>query len=517
MGDKVIDAAEQEFVNALLDPAIYPHPCDPIKIIETHISRVILTGPFAYKIKKPVQLNFIDCSTLEKRRFFCSEELRLNRRLAPELYIDLVAIYGNSQQPSFIPRGDPFEFAVKMHQFSQTQLLSRLIQQDKLNSTHVDQMITKVAVFHQSIAVTDESSTLGSPAQVSQQTQDNFPFVETAIKDPARLALLHQLQQWSRQQFQQLEPILVQRQAQGFVRECHGDMHLGNMLLQENEVLVFDGIDFNERLRWTDVAAEVAFLAMDLEVRGKAEFSHRFINGYLEVTGDYQLLELLPFYLVYRAMVRAKVAAIRLAQNGLSVNEKAQLENECRQYLSLANQYSNQGKPQLIITHGLSGSGKSHGSQFLLEQSGAIRIRSDVERKRLHGLRALETSSDHPQLDMYSIEANTKTYQRLLELAEQVITAGYSVIIDAAFLRLAERQTFQQLATQLGVPFAICWFKADVETLKQRIVERNRSQQDASEADVSVLLKQLEFIEPLTIEEQRYLLNPSVTGSINHE
>ncbi len=491
-------------VEGLADPRIYDHPCEEIRVMETHISWVILTGPFAYKIKKPVQLDFVDCSTLERRKFFCEEELRLNRRLAPDLYLEVIPIYGKPAEPSLPKDGEPIEYAVKMVQFDQEKLLSHIIGEGKLTSGHIDDLVEQVSDFHRKIEKADAESSFASPELIDRQARENFPPLLQTITLPKRKDQILELRQWFEREFTELRGEFNSRKQNGCIRECHGDMHLGNMVLVRDRVVIFDGIDFNAQLRWIDVAAEVAFLTMDLEDRGAAGLSHRFINGYLEATGDHGMLKVLPFYMAYRALVRAKVAAIRLGQSDLPDEERSGLSEEILSYLDLAQRYIRPHRPGLTITHGFSGSGKTWGTQRLLEEKGAIRIRSDVERKRLFGLGPLAHSDERPGLNIYTHEATERTYARLEELARLILKAGYPVIVDATFLKKGERDTFRLLAEKWEVPFTILDFQADEATLRRRIQERQKRNADASEADLSVLDKQLRSGEPLTEAERPF-------------
>jgi predicted kinase len=267
-------------------------------------------------------------------------------------------------------------------------------------------------------------------------------------------------------------------------------------------VVIFDCLEFNEDLRWIDVASDVAFLTMDLEDRGRPDLAHRFLNGYLEATGDYGLLVPLPFYLTYRAMVRAKVAGIRLGQSHLSPEEAAHAREAFGSYFDLAERYTRPTHPRLLITHGLSGSGKTFATQHLVEATGAIRIRSDVERKRLHGLAPLDRSSERSDLDLYAPDATQRTYARLAQLAARVVEAGFTAVVDATFLERAQRDAFRHLAAQLNVPCTLIEFRAQAETLQRRVAQRSAQADDASEADLAVLHGQLAALEPLTAEEQ---------------
>jgi predicted kinase len=295
------------------------------------------------------------------------------------------------------------------------------------------------------------------------------------------------------------------RRRDGFVRECHGDLHLGNMVLIDDEIRVFDCIEFNEDFRWIDVISDVAFAAMDLEHRGQAGFARRLLNAYLERTGDYGGLAVLPYYFVYRALVRALVDVIRAGQLRGNVNEAKRLDEEFHSYLDLAELWTRPRHPTLTITFGVTGGGKTTGTQSLVEREGAIRIRSDVERKRLFGLKPEEPSRAIFGRGIYSREATDRTYRRLADCAATVIRAGFPVVVDATFLTRRRRQRFHKLAEELGIPFRIAEFEADEATLRGRIADRLRQAKDASEATVAVLLNQLKVREPLGADERDYL------------
>ena len=499
--------AHDRLIQALTDRSVYEHPTTEIAVLQTHISWVVLTGPYAYKIKKPVNLGFVDFSTLAKRHFFCQEELRLNRRLAPQLYLDVVALYGTPERPRWHGPGAPIEYAVQMTQFAQDTLLSHLIEAGKLHAAHIDVLAHEVSAFHARIATADPMSRFGTPEVVYQPVQENFQHLFDTLDDPVRQAHARDLEAWCLRTFAARRSDFIARKRDGCVRECHGDMHLGNMILLDDAIIIFDCIEFNDDLRWIDVASEVAFLTMDLEDRGRPDLAHRFVNGYLEATGDYGLLRLLPFYCTYRATVRAKVAGIRLGQRDLPPEEAAQARQAFGSYLDLAERYTRPSRPRLWITHGLSGSGKTYHTQQVVEATGAIRLRSDVERKRLFGFAPLERSTGRGARDLYAPDVTQRTYEHLAQQAARVIEAGYTVMVDATFLKRAHRDAFRHLAAQLGVPFAILAFRADAETLRRRVAQRSTQGTDASEADLAVLHGQFAALEPLTASEQAYALS----------
>src|SRR5215471_4582198 len=366
-----------QLIQALTERSVYEHLTTEITVLQTHISWVILTGPYAYKIKKPVNLGFVDFSTLAQRHFFCQEELRLNRRLAPQLYLEVVAISGTPERPRLDGVGAPIEYAVKMVQFAQDALLSHCIDAGRLHGTHIDALAHEVSAFHTHIATAEPVSGFGTPEVIYQAAQENFRHLFDAIADPVRQAHARDLERWCQHTFAARRSDFIARKRECFVRECHGDLHLGNMLLLDDKVVIFDCIEFNDTLRWIDVASDVAFLTMDLEDRGRPDLAHRFLNGYLEATGDYGLLVPLPLYLTYRALVRAKVAAMRLEQGDLPPDDAAHMREALGSYLDLAARYTRPSHPRLWITQGVSGSGKTFMTQRLVEATGAICMRSD--------------------------------------------------------------------------------------------------------------------------------------------
>lgn len=481
--------ASDTLIAALLRAEVYDHPVRDIRLIETHISWVILTGDYVYKIKKPVNLGFLDFSTLAQRRHCCAEEVRLNRRLAPALYLGVVTVTGTPEQPRLNGPGVPIEYAVRMAQFPQQAQFDRMLESGTLAARHIDAVARLVADFHRRADVAGAGTAFGDPGTVFQPVDENFRQVRAAIGPDAPVReRLTQLEAWSRRTFEQLRAVIAQRKDDGCVRECHGDLHLRNLAWVDDVPLAFDCIEFNPALRWIDVISEVAFLVMDLQDHDAVRLARRFLNGYLEHGGDYAGLRLLPFYLVYRAMVRAKVEAIRAAQPGLDADGRDSAMQAFEGYLALARRYTSDGKPVLIVTRGPSASGKTTLTQPLLEQLGAIRIRSDVERKRLFGLPAEADGQAAPGHGIYSPGTGRRTYGKLVELAGAILEAGFSVIVDAACLGAGQPALFRSLAAARGAGFVILEFHAPAAVLRERIVQRAKG---ASDANLDILEHQL--------------------------
>jgi aminoglycoside phosphotransferase family enzyme/predicted kinase len=499
-------SCSDKLIRALRQPGIVADAAAEVSLLETHISWVLLAGPWALKIKKPVSLGFLDFSSLEKRRFYCEEELRLNRRLAADLYLEVVPITGTPDAPRLGGPGEAIEFAVRMKRFPQEALLASVLDRGELGPRHIDQLARAVADFHGSVERAPPGSHFGEPARVLVPPQDNLAYLRRLVSEPPRKAQLERLQRWTEDEFARRRPDLAARRRDGFVRECHGDLHLGNMVLLDDAVRVFDCIEFNDDFRWIDVISDVAFATMDLEHRGRADFAGRFLNAYLERTGDYGGLAVLPFYVVYRALVRALVDVIRSGQLQRGSGARRELDEEFHSYLDLAERWIQPRRPSLTITFGVSGSGKTTGTQPLVEREGAVRLRSDVERKRLFGLRPDEASGTAGRPDIYSRQATDRTYRRLEECAAAIVRSGFPAVVDATFLNRRRRQRFKALADRLGVPFRIAEFASDEATLRQRIEERRREGHDASEATAAVLADQLKAREPLADDERAYVM-----------
>lgn len=487
--------------------AAFGAPGEDVQKLETHMSWILLVGSSAYKIKKPVALGFADFSTPEKRRYFCEEELRINRRLAPELYLDVATIGGSPERPVLEETDQPIEYAVRMKRFSQEALLDRVLQRDALKSEHIDRLASDVADFHDQIEVDMDHSTFGGPDTIRKAMIDNFTELEKCTKDDELRGQLENLRGWATREFDVRKSEFAARKQTGYVRECHGDMHLANMVLRNDVVTVFDAIEFNENLRWIDVLNEVAFLVMDLEHRGRDGYARRFLNKYLEHTGDYAGLGVLSYYLTYRALVRAKVDGIRLRQESTDAEERDALHRELRRYLELAQRYASRPDPRLMITHGVSGSGKTTGTEQVIEAFGAVRIRSDVERKRLLELEPRARANSGLNQSLYTAEATEKCYQRLAELAKAVLGAGFTVVVDATFLEQEYRDCLRRVAERVGAAFSILHFHADEETLLRRVRNRNRGERDASEADTQVLRNQLQSNTAISEDESAVIVD----------
>lgn len=497
----------EPLIAALLRPEAFDHPVQKLELLQTHISWILLTGTYAYKIKKPVDLGFVDFTTLAKRRHFCQEELRLNRRLAPDLYLEVVEIHGPASRASLLGDSEVIEVAVRMRQFQQRDLLPAVLRRhpgDPSLPQRIEELATRLALFHASAQRSRPAaggSQARSGARVRQPAQANLAVLERLCAADRRLPMLRG---WCEAEGRRLEPLFEARQRLGHVRECHGDLHLGNLVLDQGRITVFDCLEFNPDLRWIDVISDIAFLAMDLGRARRADLAARLLSRWLEHSGDYAGLRLWRWYVAYRALVRAKVTALRLADPaGADQAQRRHWRSDRRAYLSLAAAATRPAAPLLLITHGLSGSGKSFWAQLLAQQLGWIHIRSDVERLRLFG-RWGEPVAEPLRGDAYRDEVTTLLYGRhLLACCDAVLEAGLSLVCDATFLQHQQRQRYRQLAQQRGARFAILACRCAPELARERIVARRGLGLDPSEADPEVLERQRLRIEPLRLEECR--------------
>ena len=486
-------------VEAMRTSAVYPVVTE-VAHYETHISHIFLVGKFAYKIKKPIKTSFLDFTTLEKRHHYCDEEFRLDQRYAKDLYIGVVPITMNNGSVCVEGCGEPIEYAVKMHRFPDDALLSHCITAGQVTTSDVHRLAASIASFHAAAQHCDKVQALRVPELLFANLRE---IIEGLKKNASASidAALDELRRWSESYLAMHRNAFVARSQNGYVRECHGDLHSENIVHWKGELIPFDGIEFNDAFRWIDVMNDAAFLSMDLAVRGRLDLSRLFIDSYLESTGDHASLVVLRWYLVYRSLIRAMVAKMKAEQHENEQELYQVAIRDCQEHIQLASHFTLCESPTLYITHGLSGSGKTTASEVVVAQRGAIRLRSDVERKRHFGISVDDHVNEKLRHKIYCESANIATYNRLERLASGILQDGYSVVIDATFLRHSDRERFRRFAENEDVPFAILDCHADAQTLRQRIADRIALGDDASDADLDVLDLQLASQQPLTAME----------------
>ena len=484
-------------IEELLQPAAYLHAVTRLELHETHTSWVILTGSLAYKIKKPVKFPFLDASSLEKRQHYCQEELRLNRRLAPEIYLDVVAITRTDGRICMGGAGPAIEYAVRMQQFAPDSELTSLLARGAVSVSDAVALGELLAGFHLSAPVAPWTGTDEKTRQMYQTVLGNLGELVAHLERPQPLPGLSRLVDWSHDNARSLQTTFELRERSGFIRECHGDLHAANIVRSAQRLVPFDCLEFDPQLRWIDTINDIAFLVMDLESYQRNDLAFALLSRYLEISGDYDGVRLLPFYAVYRALVRAKVDALTAEQ---LPQRAAEFHGRLLRRIRTAIRWMDAQRPTLILMHGASGSGKSWLSERLVAALPAVRIRSDLERKRLARVGTHAGAAKFRQ-GIYAPGFTHRTYARLSDCAESCLRAGFNVVVDAAFLDPSDRELFRGLATRLRVPCVIVSCQADRATLAVRVQERRRDREDPSDADQAVLDAQLRNMQPFAAQE----------------
>jgi len=449
-------------------------------MIQTHISWVFLTGRFAYKIKKPVNFGFLDFTTLKLRKQLCERELRLNRRLSPDIYLEVLPVSLHNNICRLADANNIVEYCLKMQQFRQSDLLDNRLQENRFNPLWVDQLAGKIAHFH----IREEpvaNSRIDSALLLDEHIQANLAVAEKHVGRALSFKTMQRLSDYAEQACEKLSELLNKRQNDGFVRRCHGDLHLKNITLFNHHPQLFDCIEFNDDFSIIDVMNDVAFLMMDLDAHDRSDLAMRLLSRYLEHTGDYTALILLRYYLCYRACVRGKVACL-LAEE-LEAEQQQPRYDEARKYFNLAASYTEPAQARLFAVGGLSGSGKSHLALLGCGIERAIIIRTDATRKRI--------AAAFPELELYGRQMHLNTYKATFDAARIALNAGFSVILDATFIHPDSRHQLKTLADENQTPLHCFWLDIDTETLRQRIVARQQAANDISDADLRVLHLQL--------------------------
>jgi aminoglycoside phosphotransferase family enzyme/predicted kinase len=476
-----------QLIEALANPSAFPYSVQGIEVRQTHISVVFLAGPFAYKLKKPVNLGFLDFSTLDKRRHYCEEEVRLNRRLAPTVYRGVVPIAKTVIGIRFEGEGDAIEWAVKMERLPEGASLLARLSRGEVGREIIELLARKIAAFHAQAESGPHIAAFGRYEVVAQNARENFEQSKSHVGVTVSRNVFDRLRARTEESLEKLWPLIEARAAREIPKDTHGDLHLDHVYYfpdrePPNDLIVIDCIEFNKRFRYADPIADIAFLAMDLIFHGRRKLADDFIEQYKHFTGDDEGMALLPFYVAYRATVRAKVEGIELFEKEISQDERSAVHSTAQSHwlLALGELEKPSRRPCLALVGGLPGSGKSTLSRGLAEQGGFHVIRSDVVRKELAGLDPKASARGGFDEGIYTKEWTTRTYAECLLRAERKITEGGRVIVDASFGDDGHRREFLATASRLGVPglLLICTVNADVA--RNRIEARRG---DASDAD----------------------------------
>jgi aminoglycoside phosphotransferase family enzyme/predicted kinase len=464
------DAKLPVLVQGLLEPKAYPEATTRIELLQTQMSFVLLTDNYVYKVKKPVNLGFLDYTTLEKRRFFCQREVELNQRLCPEVYLGVVPIIQEGSNIIVEGKGEAIEYAVKMHRLPQQAMMDRLLAGDRVTPEMITRVAQKLAEFHKRAETNATISAFGEIKAIRKNTDENFTQTEKYIGNTISQEKYQRIKAYTDSFIKKNATLFQQRIAGGRIRDCHGDLHAAHVCFTDG-ICIYDCIEFNDRFRYSDVAAEVAFLAMDLDHYGRADLARRFVSAYIDKSQDSGLIKLLNFYKCYRAYVRGKVEGFKLDDPYIAPAEKRQILEVASSYFDLADAYI-RSKPMLFITSGLVGTGKTFLAQALAKRLGLVVISSDVTRKKLAGIPVTEHRFEEFDAGIYSPEFSKKTYGKMFTEAGDILNEGGSVIMDASFIRAEERLKAKKLAGESGADFFIVECRLDEKTIKQRLARR---------------------------------------------
>jgi len=459
-----------ELVKALLEAKAYPETPGKIELVQTQMSFVFLTDNYTYKVKKPVNLGFLDYTTLGKRHFYCQKEIELNRRLCPEVYLKVVPISRDKNNISIEGKGEAIEYAVKMRRLPHEAMMNVLLAKNQVSPEMVTKVAEKLAEFHQKAETSTNISVFGDIKAITKNTDENFAQTNKYIGKTIALDKYQNIKRYTESFIEENTSLFHQRIADGRIRDCHGDLHAAHICFTDG-ICIYDCIEFNDRFRYSDVASEIAFLAMDLDHYGRADLSHSFASAYIAQSKDRELGKLLNFYKCYRAYVRGKVESFKLDDPYIAPAEKRQILDIASSYFDLAHAYTRR-RPMLLITTGLVGTGKTVLSQALAKRLGLVVISSDVTRKQLASIPLTEHRFEEFDTGIYSPEFSKKTYDKMFSQAKDILTEGGSVILDASFTKAEERLKAKRLAEEMGADFFIVECSLDEKAIKQRLAQR---------------------------------------------
>jgi uncharacterized protein len=489
-------------IKSLLQSDAYPEPADEVQLIQTHVSWIFLAGAFAYKIKKPVNFGFLDFSTIDRRRFYCEEEVRLNRRLCPEIYLGVWPVREAQLGASFHGYGRIIDYAVKMVRLPEERMADRLLARGELTAEEVRRIAARVADFHLQAERGRAIDNYGSLQSIGRNWEENFRHAEEFSGITISRLDLCLVRNWVEWFMTANAGLFDGRVAGGFIRDCDGDLHLGNICLTDR-VCIFDCIEFNSRFRYTDTAADIAFLLMDLEFHASRDLAKIFLNEYLAATADSGALQLVDFYKVYRAVIRGKVESLRLKDPGIPDLDKQKAREMAIRYFRLARGYIlREGLPPVLIAVcGLTGSGKSTIAEALSLELGLEVLSSDRFRKELAGVPLQNHEPDDYAEGLYSPDKNEATYRELITRADNLLGSGQGAIVDATCKRREDRERLHRVAESHGAKMYLISAEAPEDIVRQRLEERVRQGKSISDGRWEIYLRQREEFEPFLESE----------------
>ena len=498
---------QSKIFESLKNPIFYGPDVESVNVLQTHISFVALTGKYAYKIKKPVNFGFLDFSTLEKRKHFCEEELRLNRRLCPEIYLDIVPITIKNNNLQIGGNGHVVDYAVKMKEFSQKNIMTTLLKQKKIDEEVFDKICTILDEFYKYGEHSRDIDQYGSIKSIKKNTDENFEQTKSVINVTISREIFDYIKKNTNKFLEQKKDIFEKRIRQGHIRDCHGDLHSGNIVIFDDEICIFDCIEFNNRFRYSDVASDISFLAMDLDYLGCPYLSSYLIEQYVKKSGDSGIHDILNFYKSYRAYVRGKVIGFKLDDPHIDNKEKQDIIHTAKIYFDLAYYYASlfsrslrKTKPLLMITSGLTGTGKSTVARKLSVDYNANLISTDTIRKELEGIDRFERHHDAYNTGLYSPEKMLYTYKKLLEKAEFLLSKNINVVLDATFKSKKLRDMANDIARKNNAVYLIIYCTTPEKKVKEYL-EKRVKKESISDGRWEIYLKQKDSFESFTDDE----------------
>ncbi|MBN1574185.1 MAG: AAA family ATPase [Deltaproteobacteria bacterium] len=503
-----------KIIDGLKRPSAYGnrHKVDEVKVVQTHISVVFLAGDFVYKVKKPVDFGFLDFSTLEKRKHYCNEEVRLNRRLCPDIYLDVATVNDHNGEIAVGGAGKVIDYAVVMKRMPESGMMDLMLERGEVTKDHITMIAEVLARFYERAKTGEGVDEFGTAEAITVNTAENFDQTYKYIGETIDRDTYDDIKNFTDNFYLKKADLIKSRIDEGFIREGHGDLHSKNICIAKGGVYIYDCIEFNERFRIGDVANDIAFLAMDLDFHLHPGLSTHFVNEYIRLTGDTRLFDMLKFYACYRAFVRGKVLSFQLDGAEISDEGKERAKSEARLYFALSHYYAvSEKRPFLAITFGFSGTGKSGLTRIVAEETGAELISSDVVRKSLFGIKPDEHVYEAPGEGIYSSDVSKRTYDEIFGLARETLAGGRPVILDATFLKEKGRRDAKEFAQETGSRFFVIETTCPEEVAKKRIVKR-MEKGSYSDATVDVYERQLEEMEPLSVDEREFAISVDTTA-----
>jgi hypothetical protein len=497
----------------------YPEPTDSVELIQTHISYVFLADAYVYKIKKPVNFGFLDFTTLEKRKYYCEREVALNKRLSPDIYLGVLPITRDGATVKIDGKGETIDYAVKMKKIPMEKLMIKLLTENLLTREMVSDVARRIASFHAEANASKEIDHFGSIEVIRANTDENFTQTEKYVGRSITRDQYDVIRTYTANYLNNQAELFNRRIAEGKIKDCHGDLHLEHICITD-PIRIFDCIEFNERFRYSDTAADIAFLAMDLDFHGRMDLSKALMEAYVKFSGDKRALDLINFYKVYRAYVRGKVISFRLDSPDTNIQEEAL--RTAQKYFNLAESYVRTetapdrlevNRPHLIVVCGLMGTGKTTIARRLAEKKGWTLISSDQVRKELAGIPPTQHEYVAWGKGIYSNEFSQKTYNRMNQLAEKHLREGKSVILDASYGKKPHRAAVHALAKATNSQFTCLEIVCSEEEIKRRLTARLQRRGGISDGRWELFIDQktgFEKVDDFT-KEEHIIVNTSRT------